>query len=684
MDRCAAREGGRLRRRSIIAACLAGLLLATAVPALGQESAVPRIVGGVEVDPPDKYPFMAAIVWRGSDSFNGQFCGGSVIAASWVMTAAHCVAGESAATLDVVVGRHDLGTNTGERIPVAQIVRHPDFDRNTNANDLALLRLASPTAYAPVLLPADGSLEAAGTTLTVIGWGTMEYDPPRYPYELREVSVPVVGDTVCRAAYTGYGIAPAELILCAGATGRDSCQGDSGGPLFAATAQGFTQVGVVSSGEGCGWTGFPGLYTSVAAFTAWITEKTGAVPPSPATGPSCGGVAATIVGTAAADTIEGTSGPDVIVGLAGNDTISGGGGNDRICGGEGNDTLNGGPGNDALFGDAGDDTLDAGEGSDTVSGGSGTDTCYGESRQACELPASSAPTCFGMEATIVGTAAADTIEGTGGPDVIVGLAGNDTINGRGGNDRICGGYGRDVINAGVGGDQVQGGGGNDVIQGSLGADVLRGGGGIDQVSGGSGNDSLFGEGSADTLDGGDGNDTVNGGAGIDTCYGEARLACELPAEAASHFESGALHLAIPNNSPGGVSSVIEVVAPGAISDLDVGVLITHTWVGDLSVTLTHVDTGTTVTLIDRPGAPGTGTVGCMGENIDATLDDEASSAVETECLAAIPTISGAVRPNNPLSAFDGEQLAGTWRLTVTDHVVLDEGFLEAWALDFAA
>ena len=60
------------------------------------------------------------------------------------------------------------------------------------------------------------------------------------------------------------------------------------------------------------------------------------------------------------------------------------------------------------------------------------------------------PACFGVPATIVGTAGNDVINGTAGNDVIVAGDGNDIINGNGGNDRICGDAGNDTINGGDG------------------------------------------------------------------------------------------------------------------------------------------------------------------------------------------------------------------------------------------
>ena len=145
------------------------------------------------------------------------------------------------------------------------------------------------------------------------------------------------------------------------------------------------------------------------------------------------------------------------------------------------------------------------------------------------------------------------------------------------------------------------------------------------------------------------------------------------------YGSGAIHLAVPDVSS--VGNDLAVMGQGQILDLNVAVTITHTWVGDLTVVLTHVDTGTAVTIIDRPGVPITG-FGCSGNNIAAVLDDLAATPVEGECASATPTISGTFIPNNPLSAFDGEDLGGTWRIGVADAAGGDTGFLEDWTLFF--
>jgi Ca2+-binding RTX toxin-like protein len=92
---------------------------------------------------------------------------------------------------------------------------------------------------------------------------------------------------------------------------------------------------------------------------------------------TCGGVAATIVGTPGNDEIVGTDNRDVIATLGGNDKVFALSGNDLVCGNNGSDNLRGGPGNDVLKGNHGGDTLRGNRGNDTLRGGKQNDTCFG-------------------------------------------------------------------------------------------------------------------------------------------------------------------------------------------------------------------------------------------------------------------------------------------------------------------
>ena len=133
-----------------------------------------------------------------------------------------------------------------------------------------------------------------------------------------------------------------------------------------------------------------------------------------------------------------------------------------------------------------------------------------------------------------------------------------------------------------------------------------------------------------------------------------------------------------------ITSTINVDDIGTIIDLNVlNFLVTHTWVGDLAATLTS-PSGTTVQLFDGPGIPASN-FGCDGDNMNVNFDDAAGSTatdLENTCDAAAFTISGTFQPLESLSAFLGEEVNGTWTLTIIDdYPSLDGGSLDGWGLD---
>ena len=136
--------------------------------------------------------------------------------------------------------------------------------------------------------------------------------------------------------------------------------------------------------------------------------------------------------------------------------------------------------------------------------------------------------------------------------------------------------------------------------------------------------------------------------------------------------------AIPDGNAGGVLRSMQIAGAGDVLDLDLHVDIDHTYVGDLSLLLRHEPSGIEVLVLDRPGVPGSA-FGCGGNDIEATLDDEAGSAAETRC-SGTPALSGPLRPNELLSALDGQPLEGTWTLLVSDAAEDDTGTLQRWCL----
>ncbi len=137
---------------------------------------------------------------------------------------------------------------------------------------------------------------------------------------------------------------------------------------------------------------------------------------------------------------------------------------------------------------------------------------------------------------------------------------------------------------------------------------------------------------------------------------------------------------IPDDDPAGVVSVVELGVGGFITDVNVEIDIAHTYVGDLVAILRHVDTGTEVELFNQPGVPGS-TFGCGDDDINCTFDDESTNGtVEGVCNGTTPAYSGDYNPEQLLSAFNGEDRAGTWELVVSDVAGGLVGSIQSWCL----
>lgn len=260
------------RSLTVFRRSMAGCLVAGA--ALGLSAAPASAVVGGQAAPAGAYDFTASL-----QDGDFAFCGGSVIAADWVLTAAHCVPDGASAGLSVVMGTVNNSDGSGERREVTQVLVHPDYDARASTSDVALLRLSAPTSVAPIALStaADDALEADGAPVTVTGWGD------RTPLagggllttnRLQEVDLAVVGDDECGDANGGF---DAATGVCAAALLKDSCQGDSGGPLFATEGGRQVQIGVVSYGLGCGVPTFPGVYAEVneSGIRSFISQNAG-------------------------------------------------------------------------------------------------------------------------------------------------------------------------------------------------------------------------------------------------------------------------------------------------------------------------------------------------------------------------------------------------------------------------
>ncbi|XP_059125354.1 serine protease 38 isoform X1 [Peromyscus eremicus] len=255
--------------------------------ACGQPVLQGKIVGGMPA-PFQKWPWQVSLHYSGL-----HVCGGSILNAYWVLTAAHCFNREKRIeTFDVYVGisNLDVATRYTQWFELNRVIMHPTHALfHPAGGDVALVQLKSPIVFSDAVLPIclpPSNLNLNNLSCWTTGWGlaTQLGDSVK---QLQEVQLPLIPKFKCQLLY-GFTSYLLPEMFCAGdiKNVKNVCEGDSGGPLVCKLNQTWLQIGIVSWGRGCIHPLYPGVYANVSYFLNWIRYHVENTPTPPQLHPS--------------------------------------------------------------------------------------------------------------------------------------------------------------------------------------------------------------------------------------------------------------------------------------------------------------------------------------------------------------------------------------------------------------
>ncbi|KAK7798738.1 hypothetical protein U0070_000255 [Myodes glareolus] len=269
--------------------------------ACGQSVLEGKILGGMP-SPFQKWPWLVSLHYAGF-----HICGGSILNAYWVLTAAHCFGREKKIeAFDVYVGINnlDVATKYTQWFEINKVILHPTYGIfHPVGGDVALVQLKSGITFSDFVLPVclpPLNLNLNNAPCWAAGWGLVSQQGDTLK-QLQEVQLPLIPKFRCHLLY-GFSSYLLPEMLCAGdlANVKNVCEvrpilsdqswalveGDSGGPLVCKLNQTWLQIGIVSWGRGCSQPLYPGVYANVSFFLSWIHYHVNTTPIPPQLFPS--------------------------------------------------------------------------------------------------------------------------------------------------------------------------------------------------------------------------------------------------------------------------------------------------------------------------------------------------------------------------------------------------------------
>lgn len=241
-----------------------------------------RIIGGSDAKQ-GQFPYQA-LIRQIYENGGKSFCGGVLIDAKWILTAAHCIIEPDPVGFEIHLGSiyfDHIEDDTNRLVAYAtnRIVHHGYYDY-LPIYDIALIELPHAIEFnkyiQPVKLPPRNSGNFVYENSIASGWGYIEHDVNMAAERLQYASHIVMPNEECGIYWFWPGFVPEESIICAmGPKSEGICHGDSGGPLVTTDRETKILIGITNFRhyDACGVG--PGGFARVSAYLDWIAEHTG-------------------------------------------------------------------------------------------------------------------------------------------------------------------------------------------------------------------------------------------------------------------------------------------------------------------------------------------------------------------------------------------------------------------------
>ncbi|EDL07656.1 mCG11716, isoform CRA_c, partial [Mus musculus] len=250
--------------------------------ACGQPVLQGKLLGG-EFARDRKWPWQVSLHYSGF-----HICGGSILSAYWVLSAAHCFdRGKKLETYDIYVGITNLekANRHTQWFEIYQVIIHPTFQMyHPIGGDVALVQLKSAIVFSDFVLPIclpPSDLYLINLSCWTTGWGMISPQVLRLWALLQPE----------RGLHGGEGMDAHSAPEGHTWSSRSQkaplpFQGDSGSPLVCKQNQTWLQIGIVSWGRGCAQPLYPGVFANVSYFLSWIRYHLQIIPNPPQILPS--------------------------------------------------------------------------------------------------------------------------------------------------------------------------------------------------------------------------------------------------------------------------------------------------------------------------------------------------------------------------------------------------------------